>query len=83
MRNRNVTLSALFCAATLVWAGSAMALNPQPLPPGRHFTNAMSTKNTFERTTTPDTHNASMPTYLRNGPNNGPRRLNPQPLPPG
>lgn len=82
VRNRNVTVSALFCAAALVWAGSAAALNPQPLPPGRHFVNGMSTKKNFEQKM-PNEHNASIPAYLHNGLNAGPRKLNPQPLPPG
>jgi len=34
MRKTYVTLSSLFCVATLTWAGSALALNPQPEPPG-------------------------------------------------
>ena len=33
MSKMNVTLSAVFCVATLTWAGSALALNPQPEPP--------------------------------------------------
>lgn len=82
MRNRNVTISTLLCAAALVWAGSAAALNPQPLPPGRHFVNTMSSKNYFGQTI-PNMHNASMPAYLPNGFSAGPHKLNPQPLPPG
>ena len=39
MRKTNATLSALICVATMVWAGSAAALNPQPLPPGLAFDN--------------------------------------------
>ncbi len=37
MRKTNVMLSAVFCVATLAWAGSAAAFNPQPDPPGRHL----------------------------------------------
>ncbi|MGA7674485.1 MAG: hypothetical protein WCA78_05500 [Rhizomicrobium sp.] len=33
MRKMNVTLSAVFCVTTFAWAGSALALNPQPEPP--------------------------------------------------
>jgi hypothetical protein len=37
MRKTNVMLSAAFCVATIGWAGSAAAFNPQPDPPGRHL----------------------------------------------
>jgi hypothetical protein len=80
MTKTNTTLPALICVATMVWAGSAAALNPQPLPPRRLPQTITTNSNVLERTGTRD---ASMHHYMHNGVNAGMRRLNPQPLPPG
>ncbi|MGB8365897.1 MAG: hypothetical protein ACLQUZ_19565 [Rhizomicrobium sp.] len=82
MRKTNAMLTALICVATMVCAESAVALNPQPLPPGRHSTTTLTGKNTQERAT-PGGHTISTRPNLHNGTNPGVDKLNPQPLPPG
>ncbi len=93
MRKTNATLSALLCAATMVWAGSALALNPQPLPPGSRAPVGagqfeppdpciQSDRNVQERTR-PGQHKTTALACGHNGVNPGARNLNPQPLPPG
>jgi hypothetical protein len=77
MRKTNVTLSALICVTAMAWAGSAAALNPQPLPP-RRFPTAVTSHHSREHMNF-DRHRAS--TLPRN--NSGAHFLNPQPLPPG
>jgi hypothetical protein len=77
MRRTNATLSSLICFAAMAWAGTAAALNPQPLPP-RRFPTAVTGYHTQQRMNF-DRHRASA--LQRN--NSGPHFLNPQPLPPG
>jgi hypothetical protein len=48
MRKMNVTLSAFLCVATIAWAGSAAALNPQPEPPNPQTPNAKLHSTQFE-----------------------------------
>ncbi|MGC9954840.1 MAG: hypothetical protein ABSD21_11250 [Rhizomicrobium sp.] len=98
MRKTDITLSALFCVATLAWVGSASALNPQPEPPGEHSMKATMHNTVSEppdpclaaHTTAIDKHTSER---TRTGQLNqaalacahsglGPNRLNPQPLPP-
>ena len=98
MRKTDITLSALFCVATLAWAGSASALNPQPEPPGEHSLKPAVHNTMFEP---PDpcfaAHRMAIDRHAsehaRTGQLNqaalacahggqGPIRLNPQPLPP-
>jgi hypothetical protein len=79
MRKTNATLSTLICVAAMAWAGSAAALNPQPLPP-RRFPTLVTVHHTQGHLNF-DRHRSSA--LSRNGFNRGPHFLNPQPLPPG
>ena len=98
MRKTDITLSALFCVATLAWAGSASALNPQPEPPGERSMKTAVHNTMYEppdpcfaaHRTAIDKHQSE---HARTGQLNqaalacthggqGPNRLNPQPLPP-
>jgi hypothetical protein len=99
MRKTDIMLSAVFLVATLAWAGSASALNPQPEPPGEHSTK-LTVHNSVSEPPDPclAAHTVTVakhtPERTRTDQLNqaalacvrngtGPHRLNPQPLPPG
>ena len=93
MRRINVTLSSVFCLATITWAGSALALNPQPEPPKPPD---LKTLTHNQQLTQPDSCMASQTMTMDKHLSESARtkllnaaaltcthKLNPQPLPPG